>query len=54
VELEYETSVAETRGYLWVPVWCPVANELRTELGLSAEPTPSMHLTFGNLLGEGI
>lgn len=52
VELEYETSVAETRGYLWVPVWCPVSNELRTELGLSAEPTPSMHLTFGNLPGD--
>ena len=52
VEMQYEFEVQETRGYLWVPVWCPAANELRLELGLSAEPTPTMHLTFGNLLGE--
>lgn len=52
VEMQYEFEVQETRGYLWVPVWCLPANELRLELGLSADPTPSMHLTFGNLLGE--
>jgi hypothetical protein len=53
VELEYEFRVEETRGYLWVPVWCPQANGLRAELGLTPEPMPGLHLTFGNLLGEG-
>lgn len=53
VELEYVWAVEESRGYLWVPVWCPAANDLRIELGLSAEPNPPMHLTFGNLLAEG-
>lgn len=53
VPMEYELTVWETRGYLWVPVWCPAANDLRTELGLPPEPTPTIHLTFGNLLGEG-
>jgi hypothetical protein len=53
VEVEYEFTVCETLGYLWVPVWCLAANELRTELGLPPDPTPAMHLTFGNLLGEG-
>lgn len=51
VELEYEPEVRETHDYLWVPVWCPVVNEHRAELGLPTEPNPPLHLTFGNLKG---
>jgi hypothetical protein len=53
VELEYTLDVRETEGYLWVPVLCPAAVECRRELGLPGEPSPPMHLTFGNFKHEG-
>ena len=51
VEVRYEWDVTETKEYLWLPVWCPTANTIRAELGLPADPTPAMHLTFGNTKG---
>ena len=51
VEVRYEWAVTETREYLWVPVWCPPATAIRVGLGLPPEPTPAMHLTFGNTKG---
>lgn len=51
VEVRYEWDVTETKEYLWLPVVCPAANAIRVELGLPADPTPAMHLTFGNTKG---
>jgi hypothetical protein len=51
VAIAYEPEVRETNSYLWVPAWCPLALEHRSELGLPPEPDPPLHLTFGNLKG---
>ena len=51
VEVRYEWGVSETTEYLWLPIECPRANAIRLELGLPPDPTPAMHLTFGNTKG---
>lgn len=51
VEVWYEWEVVQTREYLWLPVDCPRARVIREELGLSPDPTPTLHLTFGNTKG---
>jgi hypothetical protein len=53
VQFEYEPVVRETEGYLWVPVTCAAALMHREGLGLPREPQPALHLTIGNLKGEG-
>lgn len=51
VEVRYSWDVTAMNDYLWLPVWCPAANAVRVELGLPANPTPPLHLTFGNTKG---
>ena len=51
VEVRYAWAVTETKEYLWLPVVCSPANVIRVELGLPADSTPAMHLTFGNTKG---
>ncbi len=52
IEFDYDPTVRETEGYLWVPVTCDIALSHRLELGLPREPVPAMHLTIGNLKHE--
>ncbi len=48
IEFEYDTT-AETEGnYVWFPVWCERALDIRVELGLVRDPFFPLHMTFGN------
>ncbi|RKZ54677.1 MAG: hypothetical protein DRR16_13710 [Candidatus Parabeggiatoa sp. nov. 3] len=49
IEFEYDSTIQETEGYLWVAVQCEAALKHRAELGLSPEPELPLHLTLGNL-----
>jgi hypothetical protein len=51
VEVWYGRDVQETGEYAWLPASCPAATAIRVELGLPPEPTPGLHLTFGNTKG---
>jgi hypothetical protein len=48
VTFDYDPDVQETNGFLWCPVHCPAALDLRERLGLAREPSPPLHLTIGN------
>lgn len=48
VEFDYDPVVCETEGFVWCPVPCAQALSIREELGLPREPSPALHLTFGN------
>jgi len=48
IEFEY-TPVLKSNGvYVWLPVICEEALDLREELGLSRNPYHPLHLTVGN------
>ena len=48
VEFEYDPVARETDGYVWCPVLCAPALDLREKLGLSRSPELALHLTIGN------
>lgn len=48
VKFEYEFTIQETDGYLWVAVKCDEALSHRESLGLSREPEFPLHMTIGN------
>jgi hypothetical protein len=50
VEFEYEPIIRETDAYLWFQVSCPMAHDVREELGLPRDIVPPLHLTIGNAL----
>ena len=53
-ELEFAVSLAaETDGtYVWMPVTCEPALDMREELGLPRQPFLPLHLTIGNAKTE--
>lgn len=48
IDFEYDPAVCETQGFVWCPVRCNQALDLREMLGLAREPEPPLHLTIGN------
>ena len=51
VEFELDWAAQEDKGFVWCPVQCPAALDLREELGLARLPQPPLHLTIGNCNG---
>lgn len=51
LEIEFQYDMMGATGddtYVWLPVVCEQALDIRTELGLSREPYYSLHCTIGN------
>lgn len=48
VEFEYGPGLLCNETYLWLPVKCERALDVRVELGLPRDPYYALHLTVGN------
>ena len=48
IQFEYEHIACGNDLYVWLPVICEEALDLRQELGLSRNPFHPLHLTVGN------
>jgi hypothetical protein len=48
VAFELDLRAQETQGFVWCPVHCEAALDLRERLGLARDPQPPLHLTIGN------
>ncbi len=49
IEFDYDPTKAQgDNTYVWLPVVCEAALDLRVELGLSRDPFFALHLTIGN------
>lgn len=51
LEVEFSYDLNEANGndvYVWIPVVCERMLDVREELGLSRNPSLSLHLTIGN------
>lgn len=49
IEFDYDMTRPEGDGvYVWLPVVCEVALDIRVELGLARDPCFPLHLTIGN------
>jgi hypothetical protein len=53
VTFHYSHEIFSSGEYYWLEVACPRLEELRTELGLTANPEFGFHLTIGRKIGEG-
>jgi hypothetical protein len=48
IEYEYVHYAQSNGTYVWLPVWCEKALDIREELGLKRNPYHQLHLTVGN------
>lgn len=48
IEYEYVHQSQSNGTYVWLPVWCDEALDMREELGLNRNPYHPLHLTVGN------
>lgn len=48
VDFEYVPIAESNKLYVWLPVVCEKALDIRSELGLKRNPYYPLHLTFGN------